>query len=159
MTNNTKLNRGRLANGQPNPIDIHIGDRIRLRRTLLGLSQGKLAELLGITFQQVQKYERGMNRVSGSRLWDLSKTLDVPVSFFYEEIGETVAQQSPSALITGTVLSSNDYVDPMQRQEAINLVKNFYRINNRTSAKLLAQLVAEMAKSYYSDSGEVSDDE
>ena len=65
-----------------NAIDVHVGRRIRLRRTLLGMSQEKLGEALNITFQQVQKYERGSNRVSASRLWDIAQILDVPISFF-----------------------------------------------------------------------------
>ena len=66
----------------PNPVDIHVGGRIRLRRTLLGMSQEKLGKAIGLTFQQVQKYERGTNRVGSSRLFQLAKVLNVPVSFF-----------------------------------------------------------------------------
>jgi len=69
--------------GRPSPIDVHVGSRIRLRRTLLGMSQERLGEALGLTFQQVQKYERGVNRVGASRLFDLSRVLDVPISFFF----------------------------------------------------------------------------
>ena len=67
---------------QPNPIDIHVGSRIRLRRTMLGMSQEKLGESLGITFQQIQKYEKGTNRVGASRLQNISSILNVPVAFF-----------------------------------------------------------------------------
>ena len=91
-----KSSRGRTPTGEPNPIDVHVGNRICLRRTLLGLSQEKLASLLGLTFQQVQKYERGMNRVGASRLWDIGKVLEVPVGFFYEDMDEEVAKQSPA---------------------------------------------------------------
>src|SRR5690349_1377754 len=86
-----KTTRGRKSSGRmaskgfPNPIDVHVGTRIRLRRTLLGLSQEKLGEAIGLTFQQVQKYERGANRVGSSRLFDLSRVLDVPVSFFFDD--------------------------------------------------------------------------
>ena len=84
--------RGRTPDGGPNPIDTHVGNRIRLRRQLLGYSQEKLASLLGLTFQQVQKYEKGMNRVGASRLWDMGKVLGVPISFFFEDMDEgTVA--------------------------------------------------------------------
>ena len=88
MTSETfkKSSRGRTPTGQPNPIDVHVGNRIRLRRTLLGLSQEKLASLLGLTFQQVQKYERGMNRVGASRLWDIGKVLEVPCRLFSMKI-------------------------------------------------------------------------
>ncbi len=70
---------------KPNPIDIHVGSRIRLRRTMLGMSQEKLGESLGITFQQIQKYEKGTNRVGASRLQNISSILNVPVSFFFED--------------------------------------------------------------------------
>src|ERR1700719_3453420 len=83
---------------RPSPIDVHVGSRIRLRRTLLGMSQERLGDALGLTFQQVQKYERGMNRVGASRLFDLSRVLDVPISFFFDDLPETVsATYSPSS--------------------------------------------------------------
>src|SRR5437868_4665490 len=68
-----------------NPMDVHVGSRVRLRRMLLGMSQEKLGEHLGLTFQQVQKYEKGVNRIGASRLFDLAKVLGVPVQFFYDE--------------------------------------------------------------------------
>ena len=78
---------GRMASkGFPNPIDVHVGSRIRLRRTLLGMSQERLAEAIGLTFQQVQKYERGANRIGSSRLYQLSQVLDVPVSYFFDDM-------------------------------------------------------------------------
>ena len=72
--------------GRPNPVDIHVGKRVRLRRTLLGISQEKLGDAIGLTFQQVQKYECGANRIGSSRPFDLSRVLDVPVSFFFEDM-------------------------------------------------------------------------
>src|SRR3954464_4710551 len=72
--------------GKPNPVDVHVGSRVRLRRTLLGMSQEKLGEAIGLTFQQVQKYERGANRLGASRLFDLRRVLDVPVSFFFDDM-------------------------------------------------------------------------
>ena len=74
--------------GIPNPVDIHVGSRVRLRRTLLGLSQEKLGEAVGLTFQQIQKYERGANRIGASRLFEFSRILDVPVSFFFDDMNE-----------------------------------------------------------------------
>src|ERR671932_2111498 len=71
---------------RPSPIDVHVGSRVRLRRTLLGLSQEKLGDALGLTFQQVQKYERGVNRIGASRLFDLSRVLDVPIGFFFDDM-------------------------------------------------------------------------
>lgn len=77
-----KISRGRTLNGEPNPIDVYIGQRIRIRRQLLGLSQEALAKKIGITFQQVQKYERGMNRIGASRLWDMMQVLGVDANYF-----------------------------------------------------------------------------
>ena len=91
---------GRMASkGFPNPIDVHVGQRVRQRRTLLGMSQEKLAEAIGLTFQQVQKYERGANRVGSSRLFDLARVLDVPIAYFFEDMEANVAAKSPSRLM------------------------------------------------------------
>lgn len=153
-----KACRGRTPTGQPNPIDIHVGNRIRLRRTLLGLSQEKLASLLGLTFQQVQKYEKGMNRVGASRLWDISKVLETPISFFYDDMDKTVANQSPRTFSLpeekklflaeeNTEFSS----DPMLRQETIELVKAYYKIPNRKAAKHLFDLIVALSKTVYNN--------
>ncbi len=74
-----------MAGKKPNPVDTHVGSRVRLRRMLLGMSQERLGESMGLTFQQVQKYEKGVNRIGASRLFQISKILDVPVQFFFEE--------------------------------------------------------------------------
>src|SRR4051812_16255430 len=76
----------RKTKGTPDPVDVHVGQRLRVRRSLMGLSQEKLAESIGLTFQQIQKYERGMNRISAGRLYQFSKILDVPVTYFYDQI-------------------------------------------------------------------------
>src|SRR6202012_596679 len=93
--------RGRTPSGKPNPIDAHVGARVRLRRTLLGMSQEKLGEAIGLTFQQVQKYERGANRIGASRLYDLSRVLDVPVSFFFDDLNPEAA----AAALAGTTVA------------------------------------------------------
>lgn len=80
---------------KPNPIDVHVGQRVRLRRMLLGMSQEKLGEQLGLTFQQIQKYERGTNRIGSSRLYMLSQILDVPVSFFFDDMPPSVLEDMP----------------------------------------------------------------
>lgn len=156
-----KSSRGRTPTGEPNPIDVHVGNRIRLRRTLLGLSQEKLASLLGLTFQQVQKYERGMNRVGASRLWDIGKVLEVPIGFFYEDMDKEVANQSPRmfSLPDSTPLAlaedtENFDVDPMHRQETIELVKAYYKIPNRKAAKCMHDLIVAMSKSTYNNDDE-----
>src|SRR5471032_288819 len=86
MVDKVKIGRRRQKSDKPNPTDVHVGARVRLRRTLLGMSQEKLGDAIGLTFQQVQKYERGANRVGASRLYDLSRVLDVPVSFFFDDM-------------------------------------------------------------------------
>ena len=153
-----RSSRGRTPQGEPNPIDVHVGNRIRLRRTLLGLSQEKLASLLGLTFQQVQKYERGMNRVGASRLWDIGKVLEVPINFFYEDMDKSVASQSPRMFSLPdsqpAFLAEEDEVydsDPMQRQETIELVKAYYKIPNRKAAKHMLDLIIAMSKTTYNN--------
>lgn len=147
------FSRGRTAEGEPNPIDVHVGGRIRLRRTLLGMSQEKLASILGLTFQQVQKYERGMNRVGASRLWDLSNVLGVPVSFFFDEIDKNIANQSPRMIIAenndALELSedSSAYdIDPMSKKETLELVKAYYKITNPKIAQNLYELILTLGK-------------
>lgn len=153
-----RSSRGRTPQGEPNPIDVHVGNRIRLRRTLLGLSQEKLATLLGLTFQQVQKYERGMNRVGASRLWDIGKVLEVPIGFFYEDMDKEVANQSPRMFSipdsTPTELAEDREtidLDPMHRQETIELVKAYYKIGNRKAAKHMFDLIVALAKTTYNN--------
>ncbi len=93
-----KKSRGITQNGEPNPIDIHVGKRLRLRRLLLGLSQDRLGQMIGLTFQQIQKYENGTNRISASRLWDIAVLLEVPISFFFEDMDQETFERSPRKL-------------------------------------------------------------
>lgn len=90
--------RGRMGSGTPNPVDLHVGRRLRKRRTLLGLSQENLAKALGVTFQQIQKYEKGANRLGASRLFDLARILNVGVEHFFEEMDADVAANSPAQI-------------------------------------------------------------
>lgn len=123
--------------GKPNPVDMHVGARVRLRRTLLGLSQEKLGEAIGLTFQQVQKYERGANRIGASRLYDLSKVLDVNVSYFFEDMSDQIAARSPRQ-IRGMVQQEDSYEpDPMAKRETLELVRAYYKINDPRIRKRL----------------------
>lgn len=159
-TKSTRSRRGRMENGQPNPIDRHVGSRIKIRRQLLGLSQNRLAAILGLTFQQVQKYEQGQNRVSASRLWDLSKALDVEIGFFFKDMKEETAQSSPKALLTGKASSAaSESSDPMQRQETFDLVKAYYKIPNRKAAQQLFDLAIVMSKTQMPSDKSESDEE
>src|SRR6187200_1628433 len=118
------------ANAKPNPIDVHVGSRVRLRRTLLGMSQEKLGEAIGLTFQQVQKYERGANRIGASRLFDLSRVLDVPVSFFFDDMPadpDSIPTADGSIGGFGEEKSSSFEPDPMAKRETLELVRAYYR--------------------------------
>lgn len=136
--------RGRLPAGIPNPIDIHVGRRLRLRRTLLGLSQEKLAEAIGLTFQQVQKYERGTNRVGASRLYEVSRVLDVPVAYFYDEMGPDVADKGRDHLM-GVAEEPVPYeADPMSKRETLELVRAYYKIADPRQRRRLFELTKAM---------------
>lgn len=139
--------RGRTASGKPNPIDAHVGARVRLRRTLLGMSQEKLGEAIGLTFQQVQKYERGANRIGASRLFDLSRVLEVPVSFFFDEMPDNAASQSPRMMMAGVVeeIELEAENDPMTKRETLELVRAYYKISDPTVRKRLFELAKSLA--------------
>lgn len=148
----TISSRGRTPNGEPNPVDVHIGKRIRMRREMLGLSQEKLSKMLGITFQQVQKYERGMNRIGGSRLWDISRILDVEIGFFYEEMDTNTRQNSPRHYILNVKKLKDEEkeitaYDPMTCRLNCKMITLLERINNRKAAKSLYMLAASLASS------------
>ena len=132
--------RARGATGKPNPVDVHVGSRVRLRRTLLGMSQEKLGEAIGLTFQQVQKYERGANRIGASRLFDLSRVLTVPVSYFFEDMSDDVAASSPGQM-RGIVPETGDYEpDPMAKRETLELVRAYYKISDPHVRKRLFEM-------------------
>ena len=127
---------------KPNPIDIHVGSRVRLRRTMLGMSQEKLGEALGITFQQIQKYEKGTNRVGASRLQNISTILNVPVSFFFEDApGDSAGAQSGMAEAN----SSNYVVDFLSSSEGLQLNRAFVKISDPKVRRKLVDLVKALA--------------
>jgi len=134
---------------RPSPIDVHVGSRIRLRRTLLGMSQEKLGDALGLTFQQIQKYERGVNRVGASRLFDLARVLDVPVSFFFDDMPEPLAKEygAPSARRAGGFAETQEAFgeDLMGRRETLELVRAYYRIGDPTVRKRVFELLKSLA--------------
>src|SRR5262249_51227423 len=99
----------------PHPIDVHVGSRVKLRRMMLGLSQEKVGEMLGLTFQQVQKYERGANRISAGRLYRIGRALDVPVSFFYDDMDPVRAPAIPGGFAEPPQEAFE--TDPLRRTE------------------------------------------
>ncbi|MDN5929006.1 MAG: helix-turn-helix domain-containing protein [Hyphomicrobiales bacterium] len=127
---------------KPNPIDIHVGSRVRLRRNMLGMSQEKLGEKLGITFQQVQKYEKGTNRVGASRLQAIASTLDAPVSFFFED----APGQNPSQTGGFSEDSGASYVvDFISSSEGLQLNRAFVRISDPKIRRKIIDLVRTLA--------------
>ncbi len=134
--------------GRPSPIDVHVGTRIRLRRTLLGMSQERLGEALGLTFQQVQKYERGVNRVGASRLFDLSRVLDVPISFFFDDMPDSLATAfggQPSRRASGLPDLGDEFSDDtLNRRETLELVRAYYRITDPAVRKRVFDLIKSM---------------
>ena len=138
---------------RPSPIDAHVGSRIRLRRTLIGMSQERLGEALGLTFQQVQKYERGVNRVGASRLFDLSRVLDVSISFFFDDMPDTLAATHGTHQTTraagGFAEAQEGYGadDTMNRRETQELARAYYRIVDPAIRKRVFDLIKSMGPS------------
>lgn len=136
-----KTGRGRnMAEGRkkPNPIDIHVGARIKLKRTMKGLSQEKLADQLGITFQQVQKYEKASNRIGASRLKEIADFLEVPVGFFYEGLqsaSQGFAEEGASAFMTDFLATS----------EGLELNRSFLKIKDPKVRKRILELVRTLS--------------
>ena len=127
----------------PNPVDVHVGARVRLRRTLLGMSQEKLGEALGLTFQQVQKYERGVNRIGSSRLYHLSQILDVSVTFFFDEMPEL----GPDAMPGLSDAKQKEFEpDPLVKRETLELVRAYYKISDPKTRKRLFELTKAISK-------------
>lgn len=117
----------------PDPIDVYVGSRVRLRRTLLGLSQEKVAKALGLTFQQQTKYEHGSNRISASKLYRLGEILDVPVSFFFDGLGE------PSNGAEGGGID-----ELLRSREMLELARAYYRIPDAAVRKRVGELARFM---------------
>ena len=135
----------RLPPGTPNPVDVHVGGRVRLRRTLLGLSQEKLGEAVGLTFQQIQKYERGANRIGASRLFEFSRILEVPVSFFFDDMpeGQTIVN---GRIAWGLAEQPQTPLepDPLTRRETLELVRAYYRISDPSVRRRLFELTKSL---------------
>lgn len=121
------------------PVDVHVGKRVRHRRWMVGMTQQQLASKVGIKFQQIQKYETGMNRISASRLWDIAEALNVPISFFFEGIDEEVdVMQIEKNGVPGDILAD---------KEALELIRSYYLIPEVQRRRLfdLARAISEDA--------------
>ena len=130
----------------PHPIDRHVGSRVRLRRTLIGMSQDRLGGLLGVTFQQVQKYEKGTNRVSASRLWQIAGILGVQVAFFFEGMTDGAAAgfaEAEQTSITGLAYST----------EALQLLRHFTQIDDPRVRRAVVELARALAAAKAGEAG------
>lgn len=128
---------------KPNPIDIHVGSRLRLRRMMMGISQEKLGEQLGLTFQQIQKYEKGTNRIGASRLYQLAKVLDVPVHFFFEEISLQENQTAPTGFEDAP--AENFVLEFLSSREGLELNRAFVQITNPKVRRRVIDLVRALS--------------
>jgi len=137
-------------------VDVHVGLRMRQRRTLLAMSQSKLGDAVGLTFQQVQKYERGSNRMGSSRLFEFAKVLDVPVSYFFDEM--------PSNALSGRLMSAasrkgfgeagtpfEQEKDPLIKRETLELVRAYYKIREGRVRKRIYEMVKAVGAASHSD--------
>lgn len=129
----------------PHPVDVHVGRRLRLKRTILGLSQESVGKEIGVTFQQIQKYERGINRMGASRLFDFAKALGVPVSYFFEGYGD-YAMDEVSAYALGEPTAANYEHEKVNNRETLEVMRAYYRIKSPAVRKRIIDLIKAMAE-------------
>ncbi len=132
-----------VAQKSPNPIDIYVGSRVRLRRMMVEMSQEKLADQLGLTFQQVQKYEKGTNRIGASRLYEISQILEVPVQYFFEGISEQVDVEEPDEFEEGG--SAAYFMEFVCSSEGIQLNRAYHQIESQRTRRLVLDLIKGIA--------------
>jgi transcriptional regulator with XRE-family HTH domain len=136
-----------VARKEPNPIDVHVGSRVRLRRLLVGMSQEKLGEQLGLTFQQVQKYEKGTNRIGASRLYEVSRILNVPVQYFYEEMADNDAHIVGGEQAFAEGDSAPFVMDFVSSSEGLQLNRAFVEIRDPAVRRGIVDMLKALAKS------------
>ncbi len=140
-----KQRKQRLIGGY-RPVDVHVGSRLRKRRVFVGMSQEKLGELVGLTFQQIQKYERGANRIGASRLYEFARILDVPVAYFFEDMNEDVAGDAGQIPAGAPIVPDDGAPGALfERLETLRLVHAYYRIPDEDSRKRLLDLIKTLA--------------
>ncbi|HLZ67173.1 MAG TPA: helix-turn-helix transcriptional regulator [Aliidongia sp.] len=137
---------GELTNEQLNAIDRAVGGQVRMRRILLGLSQEAVSKVLGLTFQQLQKYEHGTNRISGSRLYQLSLILHCPVSFFFETIDVKGAAEAAQATYEAAAEADEVPADLMKKRKTVELVRAFYAIEDEKARTAALGLLKSISK-------------
>jgi transcriptional regulator with XRE-family HTH domain len=133
----------------PDPVDTHLGERLRLRRNLIGMSQGQLGSALGLTFQQIQKYERGANRIAASRLHQMAGLLGVPIGWFFEELPTQAMSrigfsENEQAVPEGAPAPSPDAAI-LRRRETLDLIRAYYKISDPKQRRKVFELVKSMS--------------
>jgi transcriptional regulator with XRE-family HTH domain len=147
MTNESPApRRGRPKISEPHPVDLHVGHRVRAQRQALGLSQDRLGKELGLTFQQVQKYERGMNRVSASRLFELGQVLNVPADFFFRGLDHDL-EKSAANTRTGFAEGAQEgfTVDALSNRETMELVRAYSAIRDPKVKRQFLEMIKALA--------------
>lgn len=131
--------------GTPHPVDVHVGRRLRLKRTILGMSQEAVGKQIGITFQQIQKYERGVNRMGASRLYDFSKILGVPVAYFFEGFGDYAVDEGDGYALAEGAAGAYEH-DKISNRETLDVMRAYARIKNPALRKRVIELIKAMAE-------------
>ncbi len=128
----------------PHPIDIHVGQRLRLRRTILGMSQEAIGSVIGVSFQQIQKYERGVNRMGASRLFEFAKLLEIPVSYFFDEYVQEEETASASGMAEGDA-PAFEHENPIASRETMEMMRAYYQIPSKNVRKRVFELIKSIA--------------
>lgn len=125
----------------PHVVDAHVGQRLRIRRNMLGITQGDLGDKIGLTFQQIQKYERGANRISASRLFEISRALDVPITFFFEQIEAYDRENLTMYHLHEDDEAYGEEMDPLKRRDSLEFLQAFYAIADEDVRRHIFDLV------------------
>ncbi len=135
-----------MSSKNPNPIDVHVGNRVRMRRMLIGMSQERLGKELGLTFQQVQKYERGTNRISASRLYRIAQVLGVPVQYFFEDLPQSVAAPAQAEGFSEARSEQSMIMDFLNSSEGLQMNRHFAAIKDPAVRRAVVDLVKSLAR-------------
>lgn len=127
------------------PVDVHVGKRLRLKRTIMGLSQESIGKAIGVTFQQIQKYERGINRMGASRLYDFAKTLNIPVSYFFEGFDDELTIDSAVYGMAEGKAPAFEH-EQVSSRETMDIMRAYYKIRNPSVRKRIIELIKAVSE-------------
>ncbi len=135
----------------PHPVDVYVGRRLRLKRTILGMSQEAVGKQIGVTFQQIQKYERGINRMGASRLYDFARALGVQIAYFFEGYGDYALDEGGNALGMSEPEAAKFENEKINNRETLEVMRAYYRIKNPALRKRVVDLIKAMAAEDHDD--------